>query len=655
MACAGILAATSLHAQVDTTGPTEWGGFRVGLYGGYQTVRHETDIAGIPSLPTCAPGFDGGSGTGSAFGGLIQYPFSEIFAVQLRLGYSTSKGKFSVEENIGNVMESGVVVPAVSEHTLDLDLALIDAEPMLMAMPFSFPLTLGLGMQFGSISQRDYEQKETLVRPTGITFYGGRTYRNQYKREFTESSSLHIAGIGAIGYEVKAGPRITIGPEISYRLGFTNLLKDTAWKMHALRFTGIMKVRLGAIPVQATPPPPVVEALPLSATVTASALQAGNAEEPIAQIQVEEFLTAQLRPLLNYVFFDDGSAELPDRYVKMTQDQTSSFGIGNLSNVDVLPTYYQILNVVGRRLQESPGAALTITGCNSDAGADMGNTVLSRQRAEAVRDYLRDIWSIPVTRLRIEARDLPEKPSNTTDPDGIAENRRVELHSDDPTILEPVFTNDTLRTSNPPSVRFRPGAQTEVGVKGWKLIASQGGRTLKEFNGSGAVPATIDWRLEQTSIPRSAGPIEYRLEVTSTDGQTYTTQTARLPVDQITVQRKREERVADKEVNRYSLILFDFGKSDISEPNRRIIDFIKSRITPSAEVKVTGHTDRVGEDAFNQKLSQERAAATARVLGVTNASIEGLGESRLLYNNDLPEGRFYCRVVNVVVETPLNE
>jgi hypothetical protein len=35
-----------------------------------------------------------------------------------------------------------------------------------------------------------------------------------------------------------------------------------------------------------------------------------------------------------------------------------------------------------------------------------------------------------------------------------------------------------------------------------------------------------------------------------------------------------------------------------------------------------------------------------------NIRHEGVGESTLLYPNDSPEGRFYCRTVQVLIETP---
>src|SRR5262249_23003633 len=148
-------------------------------------------------------------------------------------------------------------------------------------------------------------------------------------------------------------------------------------------------------------------------------------------------------PLLNYVFFDEGGGTMPDRYTRLTPSQASRFNLSSLQNLDVLPTYYNLLNIVGWRMQKNPTATLSLTGCNADQGAEKGRNDLSRQRAEQVRNYLRDVWGIADDRITLEARNLPEKPSSSSSPDGMAENRRVELRSNIPEILEPVFTIDT--------------------------------------------------------------------------------------------------------------------------------------------------------------------------------------------------------------------
>lgn len=650
----GGVAVSPLGAQTpDTTAPNM--DFRVGLYGAYQITQHDATLGSMPGVPTCAPGFTGPSGSGSAFGALAHYALSDLIALQIKLGYSASKGKFIVTEEIGNAVENGQVVNALSEHTIDFEIGMIDLEPRLAFKPFHFPLSFAIGAQIGLVQDATYDQKESLIAPTAATFAGGRAVRNARKGDIAERNGVYAAGVGAVSYDFPLGRRITLTPEVSYHRGLTEILKDSAWKMHEIRLGASIRFRFGvpALPVTDTPP----DVPGLAGTVNASALLEGDVEQPIAQMRVEEFLSSELRPLLNYVFFDDGSSQLPQRYMQLNKSAASRFTTDDLRGKDVLPTYYQILNVIGWRMQKHPDANLTITGCNSDQGAEKGMTDLSRSRAESVRNYLRDVWGIPEGRMKVESRDLPAKPSTTTDPDGIAENRRVEIASNLPVILEPVFTTDTVRTTNPPTVRFHTMADAESGLRSWKLTASQGGRTLREFSGTGDVPATIDWGLksEQSSIPRGTQPINYQLTLIDANGRSYSTSVGSLTIDQVTVQKKRQEKIADKETNRFSLILFDFGKSDISEANRRIVNFIKGRITPDAKVTITGYTDRVGEEDHNQRLSEERAQATARALGTAGAEVNGVGESVLLYNNDLPEGRFYCRVVNVLVEVPVVE
>jgi outer membrane protein OmpA-like peptidoglycan-associated protein len=55
---------------------------------------------------------------------------------------------------------------------------------------------------------------------------------------------------------------------------------------------------------------------------------------------------------------------------------------------------------------------------------------------------------------------------------------------------------------------------------------------------------------------------------------------------------------------------------------------------------------------YNRNLAGSRAKATASAIGTPNATIQGIGSSELLYDNDVPEGRFYCRTVTIFVASP---
>jgi len=121
----------------------------------------------------------------------------------------------------------------------------------------------------------------------------------------------------------------------------------------------------------------------------------------------------------------------------------------------------------------------------------------------------------------------------------------------------------------------------------------------------------------------------------------------------MTLDRKKIEKIVDREYEFYSLILFDYGKYKLRKEHKKVLDYIKKRLTKVSKVTITGHTDVMGKDIFNKKISRSRANAVARHLKLPEARIIGAGEENLLYDNSLPEGRFYCRTVRITIETTI--
>ena len=76
---------------------------------------------------------------------------------------------------------------------------------------------------------------------------------------------------------------------------------------------------------------------------------------------------------------------------------------------------------------------------------------------------------------------------------------------------------------------------------------------------------------------------------------------------------------------------------------------------PDATITVVGHTDSTGPEAYNQKLSQERAEAVAKELrahlnvGEDRVLSEGRGELDPIASNDTAEGRSENRRVDIIV------
>ena len=84
-------------------------------------------------------------------------------------------------------------------------------------------------------------------------------------------------------------------------------------------------------------------------------------------------------------------------------------------------------------------------------------------------------------------------------------------------------------------------------------------------------------------------------------------------------------------------------------------DILKLTVGGGAGLAVGGLLDWPALKAAtdNLKLSNERAQATARAIDFPAARVNGRGETTL-HDNDLPEGRFYSRTVDVVIERPIN-
>ena len=105
-------------------------------------------------------------------------------------------------------------------------------------------------------------------------------------------------------------------------------------------------------------------------------------------------------------------------------------------------------------------------------------------------------------------------------------------------------------------------------------------------------------------------------------------------------------------------VKFDFDKAQVKPESygdiKNLADFMKQY--PSTTTTVEGHTDSVGPDAYNQKLSERRANAVKQVLtnqyGVESSRVQsvGYGESRPVADNKTEAGRAVNRRVEAQVE-----
>ena len=102
---------------------------------------------------------------------------------------------------------------------------------------------------------------------------------------------------------------------------------------------------------------------------------------------------------------------------------------------------------------------------------------------------------------------------------------------------------------------------------------------------------------------------------------------------------------------------FDSGRADIKPEMRPVLEQLAQGLDPKMRVTIVGHTDSVGSDELNNRLSLDRASNVREYLrnrGIDSSRMmaNGRGEQRPIANNDTSSGRAQNRRVEIFLSEP---
>ncbi|MBL1160541.1 MAG: hypothetical protein D8M52_02340 [Chlorobi bacterium] len=639
---------------------------RISLFGNYDISVSSASFQGIPGVSSCCPEYTSTTGSGLVLGVGYIKPLNTDLTLNLRMHYQSFKTPFTSNETLPIVDLEGGPSQASIEHQLTGTFQQINLEP-LMAYRLANNLQALGGVTLGAVFAADFSQKEVLVTPVDGAFANNSRERNVQSGQIPDNSVI-AAGISVgltYNLALNSDRTLFLSPEALFTFSLFPHASNMSWTTHHLRAglgisyapppvdDSLTDSELYEFAKSITPPTSVSPDVPFVSSISHNGFTETGVPTDGSSITLEEFLSTRIRPLLPYVFFKPGSAELPETYRTLSSDQVERFSMKNFYNLDAMITYSHVLNIIGKRMNENPTSAVTLTGC---ADPLENNASLAAERAQAVADYLTDVWDIAPTRINVITRGLPEKPSRSTDADGLEENARVEISSASPELLAFVESSDTMVVTQPSAIRFEPGIKPNMPIANYTLFIANGQQLLKTFSGPDPLPTAIDWRISESVpwIPKTATQVSYLIAVRDSGGAVIPSATKTIPIRRITSQDKQRSGSPNIKIDRYSLILFGFDQDAVTPDHQEIISLIKQRIQPNSTVKVVGYTDRTGDAAYNKGLSERRARSVATALGVPENNASGRGEVLPLYNNNTPEGRFYSRTVEVLVETPQN-
>jgi len=630
------LHATILAQETQRAQPTWWfgaaGGANLNFYGGTTQMLNS-------DLTTPSP-FHKGFGAGLYLAPIVEYRPDPVWGGILQVGYDDRRASFN-----------DVPCPCGQTSTLSTTISYISIEPSLRFAPFSDGFYIFAGPRIGF--------NWALFTGDEKTFIYTQEGTSATKAQFSDMKTTVYSGQIGIGYDIAlASPndqsQVNLSPFISFQpfLG-EDPRSVESWGVSTIRLGAAIKFGSGAVipRVVTAAIPPVVEG---DVQFSVRAPKAVPAKRRVR----ETF------PLRNYVFFEAGSAEIPNRYVALTKDQAASFKEEQLQ--EVRPTsmtgrsarqmtvYYNILNILGDRMKRNPGTAIFLSGA-SEKGPEHG-----KARAEAIKRYLVDVFGIEGSRITTEGRDKPripsEQPGGTRELDLLrAGDSRVDIESESPemmiqvggashSMLKPVQIVAVMEDPLDSHVLFNVVGAREV-LASWSLeIADEQGK-VQRFGPFTRERETISGNFILGDRPQG----DYTVVML---GQTKSGKSIRKESSVHLV--RRDEPM--KEAVRFS-ILFDFDKSKtIASYEKFLTDIVTPLIPDNGTVVIHGHTDIIGEEEYNYNLSHERAEDAQSIIerALTNSGKHGVTFETLWFgadlqhapfDNNLPEERFYNRTV----------
>jgi outer membrane protein OmpA-like peptidoglycan-associated protein len=526
--------------------------------------------------------------------------------------------------------------------------------------------------------KQDYFKNEEKTRDTNL--------KNE---SYFSKESFGISGKISYSININQANTIKIIPYISFDYNLNNVLGNTNWKNYGISAGFSINFDFGNdLKNQKPEPLSLSKLLELSGTASdmiygdflkyqysdTNSIEFKNIKEQFEsnillnlkinsvdelgvetsdpKIETEEIISENSIPLLNYIFFKDNSSIVPSRY-NLNKSEFLKNKKNNYSN-NTLKLYSDILNILGERLSKT-NSKIEIIGYNSGVRMENNNSQLSKERAIAVSSYLKQKWNIDKNRIKISGSNLPPKPSNINDPLGEEENRRVEIISNDWEIVKPVQLQDTILDYKNAVLRIYPNITTNKKINNkWIEISVDKNRidsipVLKTNN-------YIDWDSKKIlNKNKTIKEINFILCAETSEKTIIRSENIVIEVKTKTLNDKILNKLSDKRMDRFQLILFDFNKFEINNHNKKISNLIIKKLKDSSEVKITGYTDMIGDEKVNKELSEKRAKALATILSLKTIVpfIRGMGETNL-FDNKLPEGRFYSRTVITEILSPIH-
>lgn len=636
-----------------------------------------SDFSNLGNANTCCPGFTSGFGTGLNFGAGYNYLIDDGYWLFLGLDYTNMNSSFITIENEQINLQGTNKNDAQIEQKVASEINSLGISFGAMYELFE-SFDASLGYRLGLPSDLSYRQTEILVAPNDGVFKetGNRTRTDV--SGLIENNVYHSI-VGKLAYRLytSSNKSTYLNPNISFNIGLNSTNDEMNLTPNSINF-GVdwaysfsSSVNSPDIPTKpiTTEPKKVIEKDIVTSNIEEKktdtpkviirpvTIGQDNKRQDRNEVIIDEVKSIRMVPLLNYIFFEKDSSNLPVRYSTFNKKESYNFNSNNLFEVNTLDIYHHLLNIIGERMMANPKTKLSIVGTKSEIEDGELAKILPIERAKTIRNYLVNTWGIADKRLMISSLDKPSLPSTSSEKESIEENQRVELYSTDEVLLAPLLLNDTLYTPITKEIDFYTILDTNVKDFSWNFrVFSDENSPYYDESGRLEPPLTTKIILSEDIAGqiKNNNELLYRFDLVNALEERENV-TGRINVTINSLEQKEREKANDIRIDKYSLILFDFDKFELNDKNSKILSIVKKNITKDSELLISGYSDKIGDYDYNKTLSKKRTESVSLQFPNNKKELFPYGESIILFNNNLPEGRFYSRTVTIKAITPIKK
>ena len=633
-------------------------------------------------------------GGGSKFGGFlgIAVPLFGTFSLAPELEYDDLSSSSTINAWQTNQMPQILAADGSSyanvarTRTYAASVTMAAVAGMLSYQPIEH-LHVSGGPFAGVLIQHSFLETEQILSPIDAVY----AENNLHTRTIYPSGPIPNVNSFQFGlalraaYEFPVEPNIGLSPSVGWMIPFTNI---SAGGLHVFPANASLELvfhvpgaaqKERAVPaslpnptIAASPTPSVPKHEAMEVSIKALGVEENGQQVSEPVLSIERTHVTEVYPMLHYVFFDDGSASIPARYDQSSAQTRASFNEKSLFKDDALEIHHHVLDIIGYRLVEYPNASVTLVGAMSEhsSGDSIAGPTIAMARAKAIQDYLTNVWGISRDRGHLRARVLPDAASDDHNPSGEAENRRVDIIPSTPDLTAPLWTEHIERVATPPRIDFVPAITTEsrVGIRSAMITVTQHGHLLRQIDALADSTVTeYRWTLDDRSMPEAFASREDSLTYvfTAIDSSGDTARASgviHLHEEARDTSKYVSDTANEKHIERYSLILFDYSSSQLDRTeSQRIVRDMATDIQGGTHITLTGHTDRTGDESYNDALSRARAMQADEMLRAElsqlgkpepSIAVEWRGGRDELFDNSIPEGRMLSRTVRATVENP---